>query len=377
MATEIQWNNVDITEVYPEGYTFNLSDFALFLSVMKEKKAYQNVLSIILNEPNVKVTEVKVEQVILNKFGKRAIRLDAWGKTDDDRQVNIEMENHAEKDNVPKRSRFYQGLIDTPILKAGKKTKYKQLPSTIIIFITQEDIFKKDLAMYTFTEQCEEIQGLHLGDGTKKIFLNMSSKNGSKELISLLQYMKNTTLDNPENEVQDERIIELDKIVTEVRESEEWEEVRMTILELGMTKGVELGIQQGIQQGIQRGEDKKLIELVCKKIEKNYSIEEIADILDEDVISIRNIVEVAQKYAPEYDTSKILNELWENKQSEKNKENTTILQQFKQNCAKLYVNIKCLHNIIQQAYREGSRWHDAIQYTGEYEGICCYVFCVV
>ena len=187
------------------------------------------------------------------------------------------------------------------------------MPSTIIIFITQEDIFKKDLAMYTFTEQCEEIQGLHLGDGTKKIFLNMSSKNGSKELISLLQYMKNTTLDNPENEVQDERIIELDKIVTEVRESEEWEEVRMTILELGMTKGVELGIQQGIQQGIQRGEDKKLIELVCKKIEKNYSIEEIADILDEDVISIRNIVEVAQKYAPEYDTSKILNELWENK----------------------------------------------------------------
>lgn len=167
MATEIQWNNEDITEMYPEEYTFNLSDFALFLSVMKEKKAYQNVLSIILDESDVKVTEVKVEQVILNKFGKRAIRLDAWGRTDDDRQVNIEMENHAEQDNIPKRSRFYQGLIDTPILKAGKKTKYKQLPSTIIIFITQEDIFKKDLAMYTFTEQCEEIQGLQLGEDRK------------------------------------------------------------------------------------------------------------------------------------------------------------------------------------------------------------------
>ena len=313
MAMETQLNNMDITEVYPEGYTFNLSDFALFLSVMKEKKAYQNVLSIILNEPDVKVTEVKVEQVILNKFGKRAIRLDAWGKTDDDRQVNIEMENHAEQDNIPKRSRFYQGLIDTPILKAGKKTKYRQLPSTIIIFITQEDIFRKDQAKYTFTEQCEEIQGLHLGDGTKKIFLNMSSKNGSKELVSLLQYMKNTTLDNPEIQVQDERIVELDKIVTEIRESEEWEEVKMNILELGMTKGVELGIQQGIQQGIQKGEDKKLIELVCKKLEKNYSIEEIADILDEDIISIQNIVQVAKKYAPKYDTSKILKELWENK----------------------------------------------------------------
>ena len=305
MATEIQWNNEDITEMYPEEYTFNLSDFALFLSVMKEKKAYQNVLSIILDESDVKVTEVKVEQVILNKFGKRAIRLDAWGRTDDDRQVNIEMENHAEQDNIPKRSRFYQGLIDTPILKAGKKTKYKQLPSTVIIFITQEDIFKKDLAMYTFTEQCEEIQGLQLGDGTKKIFLNMSSKNGSKELVSLLQYMKNTTLDNPDIQVKDERIIELDKIVTEVRESEEWEEARMTILELGMNKGIEIGEQRGMQQG--------LVKLVCKKLIKGYSIKEIANHLEEDEDTIRNIVEIAQKYAPEYDTAKILKELWENK----------------------------------------------------------------
>lgn len=294
---------MNVNELYPEGYIFNLSDFALFLSVMKEKKAYQNVLSIILNEPDVKVTEVKVEQVVLNKFGKRAIRLDAWGKTDDDRQVNIEMENHAEQDNIPKRSRFYQGLIDTPILKSGKKTKYRQLPSTIIIFITQEDIFKKDRAMYTFTEQCEEEQGLHLGDGTKKIFLNMSSKNGSKELVSLLQYMKNTTLDNPEIQVRDERIIELDKIVTEVRESEEWEESHMTILEIGMAKGEEIGMT--------KGEFKKLISLICKKLEKGYEIEQIAEMLEEDESSIRTIVEIARKYAPEYDTAKILKELWE------------------------------------------------------------------
>lgn len=299
MVTEKQLSKVDITEVYPEGYTFNLSDFALFLSVMKEKKAYQSVLSIILNEPDVTITEVKVEQVVLNKYGKRAIRLDAWGRTDDDRQVNIEMENHAEQDNIPKRSRFYQGLIDTPILKAGKRTKYRQLPSTIIIFITQEDIFKRDRAMYTFTEQCEEEQGLHLGDGTKKIFLNMSSKNGSKELISLLQYMKNTTLDNPEILVKDKRIVELDSIVTEVRESEEWEESSMTILEIGM------------QRGMQQGEFKKLISQICKKLEKGYEIEQIAEILEENESTIRTIVEIAQKYAPEYDTEKILKELWE------------------------------------------------------------------
>lgn len=231
----------------PVDYRFNLSDFALFLSVMKNKEAYGYALSIILNEPDVKMKEVKVEQVILNGYGKRAIRLDAWGETTDNRQVNMEMENHADKDHMPKRARYYQGMIDTPILKSGKETKYRNLPSTIIIFITQDDIFKKDLAKYTFTEQCEEIEGLHLEDGTTKIFLNMSSKNGSKELVSLLQYMKDTRIDNPEIMVKDERIVALDKIVTEVKESEEWEAVKMNILEIGIEQGIEKGIGKGIE----------------------------------------------------------------------------------------------------------------------------------
>ena len=62
-------------------------------TVMKNRKAYENTLSIILDEP-----EVKVEQVILNRYGKRAIRLDAWGKTVDNRQINMEMENNMHDD---------------------------------------------------------------------------------------------------------------------------------------------------------------------------------------------------------------------------------------------------------------------------------------
>ena len=115
------------------------------------------------------------------------------------------------------------------------------LPSTVIIFITQEDIFSCDLVMYTFTDQCEEVAGLHLDDWTKKIFLNMTSKNGRPELISLLQYMKNTTLDNPEILVRDKRIRKLDQIVKEVKQSEEWEAAKMNILEIGIEKGQNKG----------------------------------------------------------------------------------------------------------------------------------------
>lgn len=47
--------------VLPEDYRLNLSDFALFLSVMKVKEAYADVLSIIMDDTELELKEVKVE----------------------------------------------------------------------------------------------------------------------------------------------------------------------------------------------------------------------------------------------------------------------------------------------------------------------------
>ena len=241
------------TNEMPQTYQINLSDFALFLSVMKVKEAY-------------------------DKSGKRAIRLDAWAQDVRDRQFDMEMQNETGGDDVRRRSRFYQSMIDTPILKSGKDTRYKNLPSTAIIFITQDDIFGRDLAMYTFTERCEEVPELLLEDGTSKIFLNMASKNGRPELISLLQYMKDTTLDNDNVMVKDGRILHLDRIVNEVRQSEEWEAVEMNIFEMGIERGKELGIEQGIERGKALGLEegkKESFRILVRSVEssmKNFHI---------------------------------------------------------------------------------------------------------
>ena len=121
-----------------DGMEMNLSDFALFLSVMRNKEAHEITLSIIMEDPKLRLNEIHVEEVVLNKSGKRAIRLDAWAKDVDGTQYNMEMQNDVQSDDIRKRSRFYQGMMDSPILKSGKKTKYKELPSTVIIFITQK-----------------------------------------------------------------------------------------------------------------------------------------------------------------------------------------------------------------------------------------------
>lgn len=239
----------------------NLSDFALFLSVMRHKKAYQNVLSIIMEEQELRLVQVHVEEVILNKSGKRAIRLDARAWDEKGRSFAAEMQNDTSQDDMRRRARYYQSLLDTPIL----------------------------LAKYTFREQCEEVKDLYLEDGTTKIFLNMKSKNGRPELISLLQYMKKTTLENPEILVQDERIVELDAIVREVKESDEWEEAQMSILSVGIEKGRQEGMEQGLEKGRREGIEaaKKAIRLSAQGVEP----EEIAKLLG---ISLENVMQIIE-----------------------------------------------------------------------------------
>ncbi len=269
-----------VPEALLEEMEFNLSDFALFLSVMKKKVAHENILSIITDKPELELTEIHVEEVILNRSGQRAIRLDAWAVDRQNRHYATEMQNDTEHDDVRRRARFYQSLLDTPLLKSGKETRYKYLPSTIVTFITQRDIFGRDLAKYTFTEQCEEVAGLKLEDGTTKIFLNMSSKRGEPVLVSLLQYMKHSHLDNPDILVRDERILELDEVVQEVKQSEEWEAAKMSILSVGIERGKEIGLAQA-----------ELTKKVFKLSISGKTVEEIAAELKLSIEEVKKILE--------------------------------------------------------------------------------------
>ena len=61
--------------------------------------------------------------------------------------------------------------------------------------------------------------------------------------------------------------------------------------------------EEGEQAGVEK--EIKLIEMVCRKLSKNKSVEQIADELEENIENIRSICEVARKFAPEYDKEKI------------------------------------------------------------------------
>ena len=70
--------------------------------------------------------------------------------------------------------------------------------------------------------------------------------------------------------------------------------------------GREEGMEQGIEQGIERGDELCLIRMVCRKLKKGKSIEQIADELEEEEARIQVLCDVARDFAPEYDERKIL-----------------------------------------------------------------------
>ena len=61
--------------------------------------------------------------------------------------------------------------------------------------------------------------------------------------------------------------------------------------------------------GYSEGEEKKLIELICKKMKKNCSAEEIADLLEEDKAKVETIYNTALNFAPDYNIEEIWKKL--------------------------------------------------------------------
>ena len=64
-------------------------------------------------------------------------------------------------------------------------------------------------------------------------------------------------------------------------------------------------LRKGREEGRSEGENRKLISLVCRKLIKHRSAEQIAEALEEDPVLIAKIVAAAQQCAPDYDEDKV------------------------------------------------------------------------
>lgn len=93
-----------------------------------------------------------------------------------------------EKRNLPKRSRYYQGMIDLNLMERG--ANYGDLRRNYVIYICIFDYFGQGLHKYSFENICKEMPKLRLKDETEKIFLCAAgTKNDVSKEMDILNYL--------------------------------------------------------------------------------------------------------------------------------------------------------------------------------------------
>ena len=200
------------------------------------------------------------QKVIHNLPGKRGVRLDFIAESEDGRIFDVEMQNRNEG-NIPKRTRFYQALIDAPILKSGERGFDKMNPLYIII-ICNYDPYGKKKYCYTFDNQCKEVPGLRLGDEVTKLLLSTKGENEeevSKDLVDFLHYVTESNENGLPDEC-DERLKRLHESIREIKASAD-----MEVEYMKMEERERIIRDEGKQIGIINGKIESVLELLEDK----------------------------------------------------------------------------------------------------------------
>lgn len=195
---------------------------------------------------------------------------------------DIEMQTTL-KEGLPKRSRYYQSMIDVATFE--KNTDYKKLKKSFIIFIVRKNPFPgENLRKYTFVNICKENKDIELGDDAIKIFLTPDGKVGSmsEELEALMTYMT-------KKKTESEFTKELDEQIRKAKEGSLWRVEYMQMRER-MDEQREEGRKEGRSEGIKEGrkEGKKEAAFALLKSDK-LSEKEIAEIMDMSAEEISNL----------------------------------------------------------------------------------------
>lgn len=198
----------------------NLLDDFLFQQMLTQDEDGEEFCRILLKtilEKNIRKVHIVPQKNILGiDTNRHGIRMDAYiedisdetslpGTDTVDAEVtpdiyDLEPNNSYEKSTLPKRMRYYHGLIDTQLL--ARNTEYGKLANVVIIIILPYDPFEKNRMVYTIQNQCVEDATVPYNDGAKKIFLYTKGAEGnpSQQLRDMLKYLEKTNDENVTNQ---------------------------------------------------------------------------------------------------------------------------------------------------------------------------------
>ena len=243
----------------------------MFGYILQNESICKKLLERLLKIKIEKLEFPKLQKSISPFYETKGVRLDVYVK-DSDKVFDIEIQNSINID-LPKRTRYYQSMVDIDSLLKGEN--YSNLKESFIIFICTFDPFNAGLPCYTFKNICLENKNLELKDKTSKIIYNSTAyiKEKDVEISAFLKYIDNRI-------PTDEFTKELSRLVKEAKINNKFRNDYLAmnlhdrdIKEQAFNEGLSSGIQRGISQGILEGEHKKALEtarnMLLKSIPKN------------------------------------------------------------------------------------------------------------
>jgi predicted transposase/invertase (TIGR01784 family) len=268
----------------------NLMDNFLFHEMIVDKEYGEEFCRILLKTfLNKEVRHVKIipqKDIYGLDTDMHGIRMDAYLEAIGDGDAvdadilpdiyDIEPNLTYEKDSIPKRMRFYQGMIDAANLQRGKA--YTSLPNVVIIFILPYDPFGGDRMVYTIQNMIKEDPSIDYNDGALKMILYTKGKagNASKEMQDMLKYFESSTATNVVNSDIEfvhhmvDRIKERRETNIDYMKSWEWDEYNKKLgRDEGMIAGREEGLAVGREEGLAAGREEGIMAFIkaCYKLQ--------------------------------------------------------------------------------------------------------------
>ena len=154
------------------------TDDFMFCRVMKNPDLCKGVIERLLGIKVERIEYPELQKEIRPYYSAHGVRMDVYVK-DSNRIFDIEMQTSVPED-LPRRMRYYQSMIDIDSLIAG--SEYETQKESYVIFLCTKDPFGLGLPVYTFSTVCKEKNDFTLNDGINKLFFNASAFASEKNL---------------------------------------------------------------------------------------------------------------------------------------------------------------------------------------------------
>lgn len=146
-------------------------------------EATQLVLNIILDRKDLIVKNVQVQKEEKNSlYNGRNVKIDIFAEDADGNRFDIEIQRSDEGAGFY-RARFLSAALDHGMLE--KSQKFGDIKDSYVIFITENDVLKGDLALYHFERQCVELK-TYANDGNHIIYANGAYHDNSTAIGRLM-----------------------------------------------------------------------------------------------------------------------------------------------------------------------------------------------